>query len=140
MYEITCSLNFSEYALKVKSEILSCENYIPKINQQEVALKVFIEGLNDKNVSNAIKLQNPKSINEALNSVKHIKAQQLQIDDANINFMRKDKFQVSEIDELKKQVAYLTQLVISFPRKLSSSVDRNNVKGINENQKKFCEY
>ena len=43
-----------------------------------------------KKLSNAIKLKMPKLINKEPNIVKHIKAHEIQSDDTNIKYMRRD--------------------------------------------------
>ena len=131
------SLSFFDFALKIKSEILARADCIPKNDQQNEALKVFIEGLNDKNLINALKLQNPNSINEALKILKHINVKESGKESLNINLINREKPQNIEVDELKKQVAYLTQMVMTLRSKVSFLT---NSKEKNFSSNKFCNY
>jgi len=138
MYEIKQnSLSFFDFALKIKSEILARADCIPKSDQQKVALKVFIEGLNDRNLINALNLQNPKSINEALKILKHLNVKESSKESANINLINREKSPNTEIEELKKQVAHLTQIVMTLRSKISF-LSNSNEKFISRN--KYCKY
>ena len=78
--------------------------------RNKIALELFLSGLNDEKLIKALRAQNPTDLNEVLSLVKSINV-------VNVNTswkiagVHKYDEKNSEINELKKQVTHLTQLV-----------------------------
>jgi len=129
-------MSFSDFASSIKSEILKRKYYIDKNDYQKIALKIFLAGFDDNNLSNAIKAQKPQTIGEALDMLKRVKKQESQDKICAANYK-----QNNETDDLKKQIAYLTQLVLSLQSKMTSLFDNKNERAqLKTTQSLFCKY
>ena len=120
------NLSFNEFATQIKSEILRRSAFIKKDNFQSLALDIFLTGFNDKNLSLAVRAQKPTTLKEALVHVKTLKVKKNEENIPSLAFVSKNQDNNNEINDLKKQVAYLTQIVLSLRSSITSLSFKNN--------------
>ena len=88
-------------------------------------MEIFLSGLNDEKIIKALREQNPTDLNEVLSLVKSINVVNVNTS-SNIAGVHKYDEKNSEINELKKQVTHLTQLVFSLRKNISEILGKNN--------------
>ena len=137
---------FSEFACKIKSEVVRRMRNNTSESRQKIALEIFLSGLNDEKLIKALRAQNPTDLNEVLSLVKSINVVNVNTS-SNIAGVHKYDEKNSEINELKKQVTHLTQLVFSLRKSISEILGKNNnfpqntyPNITNNRQYKFCSF
>ena len=97
--------SFQDLSTLIKSEIIMQSSLIGQTERQEIAVKMFLSGLN------AVKVQKPKTLQEAVKLLNAIKVREFSSLTCAANYKQSSE---SEMAELKKQIAFLTQLVLSM--------------------------
>jgi len=133
--------SFSDYVLRIKSEILKAKDDIERSERNLIAVKIFVGGLDDHFLAQAVKLQNPKNLDSAFNCVKALK----QKNEEQAKGVTVAQLQVtpSEIQDLQKQISYLTQVVLSLKSSMAN-LQQHKGNDFNRDRKrnsdKFCKF
>jgi len=109
--------SFSDFILRIKSEIMKAKQGIDKSERNNIAVQIFLNGLDDQSLSHAIKIQTPKCLETAFECVKALKQRSEQASIVDVAQLNKGS---SEIQDLHKQVAYLTQVVLALKSSISA--------------------
>lgn len=112
-------LSFNDFALKIKQELMDRSDIISKETRSSIAKDIFLNGLDDPILAEAVKTQKPLSIDEAFNCVRNLQRCESQNVNANVAALGRSP-RDSAIADLQKQVAYLTQLVLALKSSLQS--------------------
>ena len=112
-------------------------------SRQKMALEIFLSGLNDEKLKQAIRTKNPSNINDVLTLVKSINIVKTNESPQVAGVYKSNNY---EIDDLKKQVAHLTQLVFSLRQNISQLlVKKDNSRQhkyppVRNFERKFCSF
>lgn len=98
----------SEFILDIKNNV-ALNQTIPKTRYDKVSLDIFLRGLDDRKLSQAVLLQEPKTLSSAVDIVMSVKKKSVEV-----NQIHQSADLSEQVKELQKQVAYLTQLVLAI--------------------------
>ena len=124
------SLSTDQFIQEIKSRCINAQ-HLSEEDRDQTALYILLEGLNDEKLSKAIRMQNVNSFNAAVKIIKSVKLQKptlVQEDFAEMNVLNANQakneetnyFQLkNEMQELRKQIANLNQLVLALTSKFS---------------------
>ena len=103
---------------EIKDAVVNSQQ-INESDRQHIALDVFLAGLNDKNLSKAISIKKPKSIDEAFKIASTVRIKK----ENNINFVNCNESPVvnSTLVEIGKQLSNLTQLIMALMERFSKN-------------------
>jgi len=92
-------------------------NYLDVSSRDKIALKILLEGLDDRKIAKAVELLNPKTFQDAIKLIKSVKTVENK-DTDNVFLMKRDNnsFETlqNEVQELRKQIASLNQHIIAL--------------------------
>jgi len=89
-------------------EVISSEEREP------IAVQMFVNGLDDSSLAEAIKLQKPTTLDNAFKLVKHLQSKNDENSHETVAFINKHEHNTESLNDLRKQISYLTQLVLSL--------------------------
>ncbi|MEL6562291.1 MAG: retropepsin-like aspartic protease [Bacteroidota bacterium] len=103
-------MSLDEFVLNIKNAI-SKNSSINSSDRQKIALELFFKGLDDQKISTAVKIQLPKTINEALQLANSVEKREIK---SEINAVAAVKPDEDKLVQIQKMLVYLTQLVLSM--------------------------
>ena len=101
--------SIKEFILDIKNALAESSG-IDKGDYSKIGLQIMYKGMDDKNLSKAIFLQSPTSLNEAEKLISSV----VESEKIKINALQTDSSISKQIEDLQKQVAYLTQMILAI--------------------------
>lgn len=101
--------SIKEFILDIKNALAESSG-IDKGDYSKIGLQIMYKGMDDKNLSKAIFLQSPTSLNEAEKLISSV----VKSEEIKVNALRTDSSISKQIEDLQKQVAYLTQMILAI--------------------------
>jgi len=102
--------SIEEFVLNIKNAI-SKNSSINTSDRQNIALELFFKGLDDHKISTAVKVQMPKTINEALQLANSVEKRDIKTE---VNAVAAVKTDDDKLIQIQKMLVYLTQVVLSM--------------------------
>ena len=119
-------MSLSNFVSEIKDCCTKC-NQIPRKKRQSFAIKILLRGLDDKILSEAVSLQNPKSLEETITLIKSVKVRNNNQHDLVCTLKERDNYSnpiirdlQNDIGELNKQVSNLNQIVLALKSKIEN--------------------
>jgi len=117
------SRTIDEFVGDIKNKCIKA-TYLDVSSRDKIALKILLEGLDDRKIAKAVELLNPKTFQDAIKLIKSVKMTE--------NKNKNDLFQMtpgkssfetlqSEVQELRKQIASLNQHIIALTSRFAKN-------------------
>jgi len=117
-------LSFESFVAKIKNQILERSHLIKREDRDSIAKTVFINGLDDLYLKDAIKSLNPPSLKDTFDLVKNLKISEVPQQFSTTAALFKDKHVEElkgDIKSLREKVDYLTRCITTLLRNKNNS-------------------
>lgn len=106
-------ISFYDFFVQVKSRIIHSKA-IQKCDRSKIAIDIFLHGLDDQTIAKAVEAQKPNSLEDAYSFVKSLRQKNDSKECFALQNSSNSNNVLTEMAEMRKQLSYLTQVVLSL--------------------------